>query len=489
MSEAYRLSGKADRLLSEIDKFSVEFDVDRLQKDRNYLFETYRTLMADVKQLETIRDAIEFRGGIYAPPSPSTVSPYPHRYSRWEEKPSSEVGYLMHYAKIRSGQISAVKAAIDRLRAALAAHRIAINNLVEYCAAVCQICGKVVRGKVACEVIGTKECPSCGSANLLPIINKAGIFRLELIPQLPLSGDYMKRLVQMPSYGRATYTRIIRYLRERVGRSTKFLLVTARVQVGERIVRRHIRLSGEIEEAETVVRERFGPNARIESIRYRRTQPVLINDRYTRICIALAYVNLVYGKWTDRQDLTKKLSEGIDAEKTLLRLPLYVLVYDLTRYFLLRSPRSRRKFVGIFPYLQNAPQFSQIESILSSLDDPAAALASQILGFTGGTIPLRAVQLKFIVESGYEAKIRKLGLVSSRGLAAAVLYLASKYTLTQAADFFSTDISDVTKALEKMAQAGVGEELSKEEKQKLAEVEMPMTHRALKFIQALGETM
>jgi len=488
LSEAYRLAWKADRLLSEIDRFSAEIDVDRLRKNRRYLFETYRTLTADVKQLETLRDSIEFRRGVYAPPSLPPATPYQFRTSRWEEKPPSEISSLMHYAKIRSGRISAVKAAIDRLRAALAAHRIAINNLIEYCALVCQVCGKVVRGKVACKVIGTNECPNCASANLSPVINEAGVFRLELIPQLPLPGDYMKRLVQMPSYGRAAYIRIIGCLRERAGRSTKSLLITIRVQIGERTVRRRISLSGEIEDAEAMVRERFGSNARIESIRYRRTQPVLINDRYTRISIALGYAILAYKTWVDRRDIAKKLSDKIDVEKTLLKLPLYVLGYDLTRYLLLKSPRARRKFVSIFPYFQSNPQFSQIEPILSILNDHEAALASRTIGLTGGLISLRAIQLKLIVESGYEAKIRKLGLVSSGGLAAAMLYLTSKYTLTQAADFFGAEVSDITKALEKMAQADFGKELSKEEKQKLAEVEVPMTQRALKFIQALGET-
>jgi hypothetical protein len=487
LSEAYRLAGKAERLLGEIEIFGAKINIARLQKDRKYLLDIHKTLLNNVKELENLRDTIEFRGGVYALPSPMATIPYRDTYSRWEGKSASEVSHLMRYARIRSVQISAVKAAVDRLRAALAAHRIVINQLIEYCAVSCQRCGKIVRGKAAYRVIEADKCPNCRSPNLMLTANEAGVFRLELIPHAPISGDYMKHIAKLPSFGRAAYARISRELRERSGRSGKSIFVTVRVPVRDRVVRRRLRLSGDVEESERIVRERFGPQARIEFIRYRRIQPALINDRYTRICIALSYVNMVYGAWFIQRKLVTELSKKIAPEKTLLKLPMYILVHDLACYFLLKSQRARRKFVGVFPYLQSSPLFSQIEPILNVLNDEDAALAARALGFTGNTIPPRALQLKLIIEKQYAAKMRGLGLVSSRGLAAAVLYLTSNYSLSQATGFFKAYEPDVVKALEKLTQANIREVLTEEERSKLAIIETPMTQPALEFIQALGE--
>lgn len=487
MSEAYRLAGKAERLLGEIEIFGTKIDITGLQKDRKYLLGIYKTLLNNVKELENLRDTIEFRGGVYALPSPSGIGPHRYTYSKWEGVSPSEVSHLMRYARIRSVQISAVKAAVDRLRAAIAAHRIVINHLTEYCTIGCQVCGKIVRGRVAFRAIEADKCPNCGSSNLLLTANESGVFRLELIPHVPLSGNYMTHIVQLPSFGRAAYARIIRDLRERMGRSERSILVTVRVQVRDRVIRRHLRLSGEVEEAEKTVRERFGPQARIESIRYRRTQPALINDRYTRTCIALSYVNMIHEAWSTKQKLVQELSINATPKKALLKLPIYTLVHDLACYFLLKSPRARRRFVGVFPYLQSNPLFNQIEPILTILNDKDTALATRVLGFTGNIIPPRALQLKLIIEKTYEPKIHGLGLVSSRGLAAAVLYLTSNYTLTQASGFFKAYEPDVIKALEKLTQANISEELTEEERSKLAEIETPMTKLALEFIQALGE--
>jgi len=200
-------------------------------------------------------------------------------------------------------------------------------------------------------------------------------------------------------------------------------------------------------------------------------------------------VNLVHEAWFTQQNLVQELAKNIAPEKTLLKLPMYLFVHDLACYFLLKSPRARRKFVGVFPYLQSSPLFSQLEPILTILNDEDAALATRALGFTGNTIPPRALQLKLIIEKKYSPKIRGLGLVSNRGLAAAVLYLTSNYTLTQVARFFKAYEPDVIKALEKLTQANIREELTGEEPSKLAEIETPMSQPALEFIQALGETL
>lgn len=485
MSEAYRLAGKAERFLDNIESLSAKIDIVRLQKDRKYLLGIYKTLLNTVKELEDLRDTIEFRGDIHTLPSPPIIGS--QRYAYRESTSPLEVSHLMHYAKIRGAQISAVKAAVDRLRAALAAHRIVINQLIEYCAICCQVCGKITRGKAAYRALELDKCPNCGSSNLLLTVNESGVFRLELIPHTPLSGNYMTQIVQLPSLGRTAYTMIIRELRERMGRSERSILVTVRVKVRNRMVRRHLRLSGEVEDSEKIVRERFGPQARIESIRYRHIQLALINDRYTRTCIALAYVNMLYETWRTKQELVQELPKNFAHKKILLNLPTYILVHDIACYFLLKSSRARRKFVGVFPYLQSNPLFSQIEPILTILNDKDVALAARTLGFTGNIIPPRAVQLKLIIEKIYEPKIRGLGLVSSRGLASAVLYLISNYTLTQAAEFFKAYEPDVIKALEKLTQANIREELTEEEQSKLAEIETPMTRQALEFIQALGE--
>jgi len=490
LAEAYPLAGKAERLLNIIEELGANINLPRLRRDPKYFLEIYRILLKDYDDLDLLRNDIEFRGGVYTPyPTPRMMGTTAVRETP-EEHPS-EIGYLMRYAKIRSVQISAIKAIIDRLRAALAAHRIAINHLTEYCAVWCQDCGKFLRGKTALKAISTNRCQNCGSSKILFTPNSAGVFRIELIPYLPLSGDYMRRITQLSSYARATYGRITRYLRESVGRSVKSFSIIVRVRAGDKIFRRRVRFSTEAREAvnyEAVIRERFGPSARIESIRYRRTQPVLLNDRYTRACIALAYVSLTYDVWFSKKSQVRIISRKIDAEKTLLKLPIYVLIHDLARYFLLKSPKSRRRLAGAFPYLESSPQISIIEPVFTILRDEDSAFAAKTLGLTEEAIPLEVIRLKFTIERNYEQKIRSLGLLSSRGMAAALLHLTSKHELSQAAKFFNTTKSEGIKALEKLAQVNISSELPESGRDKLAKIEVPRTTRAKGFVEALKET-
>ncbi|HYB93188.1 MAG TPA: DUF530 family protein [archaeon] len=490
MAEAYPLTGKAERLLNIIEELGANINLPRLLRDSKYLLEIYRILQKDYADLDRLRDDIEFRGGVYAPyPSPRTMGTAEVRET--PEGPPSEIGYLMRYAKIKSVQLSAIKATIDRLRAALAAHRIAINHLTEYCAVLCQDCGKFFRGKPALKAISTNKCPNCGSSKILFTPNNVGIFRIELIPYLPLSGDYMRRITQLPSHARITYGKMTRYLRESVGGRVRSFSIIVRVQVGDKTLRRRISFRAEPRESvnyEAVIRKRFGPSARIESIRYHRTQPVLLNDRYTRACIALAYVSLTYDVWASRKSQVRIVSRKIDAEKTLLKLPIYVLIHDLARYFLLKPPKSRRRLAGAFPYLESSPQASIVESLFAILQDEDSAFAAKMLGLTGETIPLEVIRLKFVIEKNYETKIRDLGLVSSRGIAAALLYLTSKYDLPQASNFFNTTKSEGIKALEKLAQADISSELPESGRDKLANIEAPRTTIAKEFIKALKET-
>jgi len=490
VSEAYPLIGRTEQLLQGIENFTSKISIKKLESDLTYFLNTYRTFYDNLKKLDQLRDEIEFRGGVSIGHRPSPLGSTTFRHPWLGETPPSEVGHLMRYAKIRSLRVSVVKASIDRLRAALAAHRLALNHLIEYCTLLCGKCGKVNRSRAAIQLLKENaKCSNCGFNEFIFAPNDAGIFRLELIPYIPFAGDYMRRIAQLPSFGRATYAKIIRYLRESVGTSVRSASVIVRVQVGNRIVRRRFRFSAEKEgfaECEKIVREHFGPNARIESVHHYRTRSVLLNDRYTRACLGIAYTSLVYDTWITRAK-SIGLPEALATETILLKLPLYVLVHDIARYFLLKLPKSRRRFSGIFPHLQVSPPFDQLEPILSILEDREVALTAEMLQLTRSRISPSTIHLKLLIEREFEARLKKLGPISSRGLAAATLYLSSDLNLQNVCNTFNTQLYEVKTTLQRLAELNVEEKLNEEGRKKLALMEAPRTARAQKFIKAIEE--
>lgn len=132
---------------------------------------------------------------------------------------------------------------MDRVKSAIDAHKIAIGHLEEYGIFECSKCSKSykpsnfielmknnpdnklnnevdnkisnkidneIENKVNNELkdiddlgedIITEEC-SCGSNEFSFQINETGVYRLEIIPYLPLSGNYMVLMSEMTSWGR-----------------------------------------------------------------------------------------------------------------------------------------------------------------------------------------------------------------------------------------------------------------------------------------------
>ena len=296
------LVNKAEKYLKEISNDSINLDnIDNFEDFKSIYFKLEDRLTF----LQNLKDDMDAQG--YTTPFTSL-----NRYGTKSvsEVTLEEVGENSRHNQIFRMKANAKKNILDRVKSAIDSHKIAIGNLKQFGYVKCSSCYK----KYSIEEYRKMDSRcSCGCESFAFKINKEATHRLEIIPFLPLSGNYMVLISQFSNYGRESLKKVLNILKqERKGVVKTISLVVRFKDDNNRLVRKNITLDSEyVANYEEEVRRRYGPRVRIEALRFHRTKPAIIDDKHARTALAIAYVRYCENIISDIKDdiLKRKLSD------------------------------------------------------------------------------------------------------------------------------------------------------------------------------------
>ena len=275
------LVNKAENYLKEIANDSINLDdIEDFDNFKNL----YYKLVDRLNYLQNLKDDMDAQG--YTTPFTSL-----NRYGTKSLSDVSleEVGENSRHNQIFRMRANSKKNILDRVKSAIDSHKIAIGNLEQFGYVKCNSCYK----KYSIEEYRQHEAKcSCGSKGFTFKINKEATFRLEIIPFLPLSGNYMVLMSEFSNYGRESFKQVLNILKQERKGVVKTISLVIRVRdKNNRLIRKNITLGSEyINNYEEEVRRQYGRHVRIEALRFHKTKPAIIDDKHARTALALAYV-------------------------------------------------------------------------------------------------------------------------------------------------------------------------------------------------------
>ena len=275
------LVNKAEKYLREISNESISLEnIDDFDNFKNLYFK----LDDRLNYLQKLKDDMDAQG--YTTPFTSL--------SRYGTKAVAdvameEVGENSRHNQIFKTKANAKKNILDRVKSAIDSHKIAIGHLNQYGYVKCDSCYK----KYSMDDYKKMDSKcTCGCKSFSFKVNRALTHRLEIIPYLPLSGNYMVLRNQLSSYGREALKKVLNILKqERKGVVKTISLVIRFKDENNRMVRKNVTLDSEyVNNYEEEVRRIYGRRVRIEKLRFHRTKPAIIDDQHARTALAIAYV-------------------------------------------------------------------------------------------------------------------------------------------------------------------------------------------------------
>ena len=292
MSESV-LVNKAENYLIEIANDSISLDdIDEFENFRNLYFK----LDGRLNYLQKLKDDMDVQG--YA-------SPFTSR-SKYGTKTVSEVAADEIRETSRHNQIfrraaNEKKNILDRVKSAIDSHKIALGNMEQFGYVKCNSCYK----KYSMDEYKNmdSEC-ECKSTSFSFKVNPDKTHRLEIIPYLPLSGNYMVLRSELLKYSGDSYRQVLNILKhERKGVVKTISLVIKFRDENKRLIRKNVTLDSEyVDNYEEEVRKRYGRKVRIESLKLHRTKPAIIDDKHARTALALAYAGYAQKIISDIKD-------------------------------------------------------------------------------------------------------------------------------------------------------------------------------------------
>jgi Zn-finger domain-containing protein len=131
----------------------------------------------------------------------------------------------------------------------------------------------------------------CGGSDFSLLVNQEGVYRLEIIPFLPLSGDYMVKMSELSPKSREAFRSMVRILKQEKRGIVKTLSLVVKVLEDGRWVRKRVNIDAdEQSDYEREIRDKYGSNARIEFMQFHRKKPSIINDKHVQTALSLGYV-------------------------------------------------------------------------------------------------------------------------------------------------------------------------------------------------------
>lgn len=304
---------ESEKFLDEIDKNPV--DVNNLTSLDSFI-NAYTKFSKRLDDLQNLRESMDEKG---------YTAPY-RSLNRYGSTVSTDVGFEEMSEVNRHNQYFRMKATakrniLDRVKSAIDAHKIAIGHLEEYAKIRCKKCSKSYR---ASSFIEMNMVCKCGSKDFELRINHSGVYRLEIIPYLPLSGNYMVLMSNLSNWGRSSFKKILNLLKQKRKGVVKTVSPVVKIMENGRWIRKRVSLDSEFADSyEEEVRRRYGKNVRIERLEFHRTKPTIINDKQTRTALALAYAK--YSEEIVKNNREEILKENIN---DLSKLDIYDEIYS-----------------------------------------------------------------------------------------------------------------------------------------------------------------
>lgn len=295
MMNESRLISEAENYLAEIADDSIALDnID----DFEYFKDLYFKLNNRLDHLQQLKDSMDSQG--YKSPFRSLNKYGTGTVGEVTLEEMSETSRHNQQFRMRA---NAKKNILGRVKSAIDSHRIAIGNLNKYANIKCDSCYKQYKIDEYMQLDG--KC-SCGNDKFSFKINRDKTYRLEIIPYLPLSGNYMVLMSQFSDWGREAFKKVLNFLKqERKGVVKTISLVIKFKDANKRWIRKNITLDSEyIDNYEEEVRNRYGKDVRIEMLRFHRTKPAIIDDKNARNALAIAYVKYA-------EDLVRSIRDSI----------------------------------------------------------------------------------------------------------------------------------------------------------------------------------
>ena len=355
------LVNKAESYLKEIAEDSIILDdIEDFDNFKNL----YYKLVDRLNYLQSLKDDMDAQG--YTTPFTSL--------SRYGTKSVGdvaleEVGENSRHNQIFRMRANSKKNILDRVKSAIDSHKIAIGNLEQFGYVKCNSCYK----KYSIDEYMQREAKcSCGSQGFTFKINKEATFRLEIIPYLPLSGNYMVLMSELSVYGRESFKQVLNILKqERKGVVKTISLVIRFRDKNNRLIRKNISLGSEyVHNYEEEVRRQYGRNVRIEALRFHRTKPAIIDDKHARTALAIAYVkyaeqiidsikdDILKRRLTDFKRINKYFEILSEYEN---QTPDFIDKYDLNAIEKWRESQIQKEFIK----LNYADKFGNLKRSLS----------------------------------------------------------------------------------------------------------------------------
>ena len=268
---------KAEEYLKNITREKI--DIIRLS-DFEYYKNTYNQLNKQLEVLIDYKDSMDTQG--YTSPYRSLSKYGISTVSDISAEEASETYRHNQYFRLKA---SAKKNIIDRVKSAIDAHKSAIGNLEEYGLIRCNNCNKIYK---IYEL--EKEC-SCNKTDYSFFINNAGNYRINILPFLPLGGDYMVKISELTDWGRESFKKVINMLKQERKGTVKTVSLIIRYKEDKKLIRKRVTLdSYYVDSYEEEIRKQYGNDVRIEALQFHRTKPAIINDKNTRTALAIGYV-------------------------------------------------------------------------------------------------------------------------------------------------------------------------------------------------------
>ena len=287
------LVNKAENYLKEIAEDSISLDdIEEFESFKNLYFK----LDDRLNYLQKMKGDMDRQG--YTTPFTS-LSKYGTKTV--SEAPADEIRETSRHNQIFRSTANAKKNILDRVKSAIDSHMIALGNLEQFGYVKCNSCYKKYSMSEFKDMAG--QC-DCKSKSFSFKVNKELTHRLDIIPYLPLSGNYMVLRNELSQYTKESYKQVMKILKqERKGHVKTITLVIKFKDENNRLIRKTITLGSEyIDNYEEEARNRYGRNVRIEDMKFHRTKPAIIDDKHARTAIALAYVGYAQRIITEIED-------------------------------------------------------------------------------------------------------------------------------------------------------------------------------------------
>ena len=341
------LVSKAESYLKEISNDTINLnDINNFENFKNLYFKLNNRL----NYLEKLKEDMDAQG--YTTPFTSLNK---YGTKTVAEVSIDEISENSRHNQIFRQKANAKKNILDRVKSSIDSHKIAIGNLEQYGSVKCGSCYKKY---TMSEYKRNNGVCTCKSTSFSFKVNKETTHRLEIIPYLPLSGNYMVLMNGLSASGRESLKQVLNILKqERKGVVKTISLLIRFRDENKRLIRKKITLDSEyVANYEEEVRNRYGRSVRIEAMRFHRTKSAIIDDKHSRTAIALAYVGYSEKIISDIKDdiLKRKLSDlkRINKYDDILnefnnKTPDYIDTYDLDAIENWRENKIMNKFKNL----------------------------------------------------------------------------------------------------------------------------------------------